>query len=77
MGNMSYCRWQNTKTDLQDCLDHIGANLDGPGYSTREEKLARDRILEIAQELIEVCGGTVEWEGDGPVFPVDENPDED
>lgn len=73
MSNMSYCRWQNTKGDLQDCLDNLGVSLEGTGHNDQEEKHARDRILQIAQEMIEACGGTVEWEdGDGPVFPVDD-----
>lgn len=72
MPNMSYCRWQNTASDLQDCLNHLGANLDGA------EKNTRDRILRIAQEMIEACGGSVEWEdGMGPVIPVEEDHDND
>lgn len=78
MPNMSYCRWQNTASDLQDCLNHLGANLDGAGQNDRAEKNARDRILRIAQEMIEACGGSVEWEdGMGPVIPTEDDFGED
>lgn len=78
MLNMPYCRWQNTASDLQDCLDHLGANLDGASQNARAEKNARDRILRIAQEMIEDCGGSIAWEdGMGPVIPVEEDQDDD
>lgn len=78
MSNMSYCRWQNTASDLQDCLNHLGADLGGAGRNDRAENAARDRILRIAQEMIEACGGSVEWEdGMGPVIPVGEDQDDD
>ena len=35
MGNMSYCRFQNTSHDLQDCIDAL-ENYDG-----EEDKLSK------------------------------------
>ena len=44
MGNMSYCRFQNTLEDLRDCYEHLNDfdTLEG------EEKRA-------AKELIKLC----------------------
>lgn len=47
MPNMSYCRFQNTLYDLQDCKDHILEHL-----STVEHS-ARRRLIEICQKIAE------------------------
>lgn len=44
--NMSYCRFQNTRRDLADCLDHFT----DPACSPEEHK-ARLAILEMAKEI--------------------------
>jgi len=48
MGNMSYCRFENTLRDLQDCVNAIESgdyNEDGiQGYE-----------LDAVQELLETC----------------------
>lgn len=46
MGNMSYCRFQNTNGDLEDCLDHINDELGGA------EKEHRDRLIETCKDII-------------------------
>lgn len=46
MGNMGYCRFQNTVIDLQDCYDHI----DDEGLS-EEEQRAKDRLIHICQNI--------------------------
>ena len=45
MGNMSYCRFQNTVQDLDDCFE----NFDDA--KSEEEKRARKRIIEICVEI--------------------------
>lgn len=42
MGNMSYCRFENTLSDLRDCYNNIDDDLSG---SEREYR----------QQLIELC----------------------
>lgn len=32
MANMNYCRWQNTESDLQDCIDVVDEHLDFEEY---------------------------------------------
>lgn len=52
MSNMSYCRFQNTLADLQDCFDAI-YDLDGDlsMLSTAEKR--------AAMELIDLCNSLV------------------
>ena len=45
---MSYCRFQNTEKDLEDCLDNIN------DYGMSEEELeARNKLIVICKEIIE------------------------
>jgi len=46
MGNMSYCRFQNTAVDLQDCYDHI----DEEGLS-KDENRARTHLVTLCREI--------------------------
>ena len=48
MGNMSYCRFQNTEQALQDCLDSIN----DPDIS-EEEAAARGRLIDLCAEIVE------------------------
>ena len=41
MSNMSYCRFQNTVGDLDDCCDHMDDEL------SEEEQQARKRLIEL------------------------------
>lgn len=45
MGNMGYCRFENTLSDLQDCYDHMDEKL-GP-----EEATARLSIIKLCDEI--------------------------
>ena len=50
MGNMSYCRFENTYRDLQDCWEN--------GFTTEEpesesEIKYRKRLVELCQEIAE------------------------
>ena len=63
MGNMSYCRMENTYNDLQDCYN------DGDLRNTRVDELERctdmssseieyaKRILELARDIVELNEG--------------------
>ncbi len=51
MGNMSYCRFQNTVGDLEDCYD----NFDDDDLSEEEER-ARKRLLKICQNIVNDYG---------------------
>lgn len=49
MSNMSYCRFQNTVRDLQDCLAHIeDTDL------SMEEFLARECLLRVVAAISEI-----------------------
>ena len=47
MSNMSYCRFQNTVEDLEDCQEHIFETED----LSKEEERARARLIRIFQEI--------------------------
>ena len=54
MANMSYCRFQNTLSDLRDCYD----NLDDNDLSEEEAK-ARKRLVKVCQSIVDdadFCG---------------------
>jgi hypothetical protein len=54
MGNMSYCRFENTSRDMQDCLDAIWNNeLDG--FSTYEIQ-GFLKFVELAKQVNEMYG---------------------
>jgi len=46
MSNMSYCRFQNTLSDLRDCYE----NMDDEDLSEAERK-ARARLIKMCQEI--------------------------
>lgn len=48
MPNMSYCRFQNTAPDLEDCYDSIYDDSDDLGY---DEARARLKIIKLAKEI--------------------------
>lgn len=48
MSNMSYCRFENTLKDLQDCADHMSdADI------SVSEKKARKQLIEVCREIID------------------------
>ena len=55
MANMSYCRFQNTLSDLMDCADHLHDHFDD-GQNSRNERSARKRLIELCREIIEETG---------------------
>lgn len=51
MGNMSYCRFQNTLQDLRDCneaLEEIDGNL---AELSKEEARAADRLVRLCARI--------------------------
>ena len=51
MANMSYCRYQNTAIDLEDCA----SAMEEEGYGDLEfrEQMAADRLYEICRRYIQ------------------------
>ena len=58
MGNMSYCRFENTAADLRDCLSaiHRGETDDLSSY----EIAGLTNIMEMANELVEMEDDIIE-----------------
>ena len=54
MGNMSYCRFENTMADLKDCL----RNIDHKAENNRDES-ARQEMIELFREIYEDWDGNV------------------
>lgn len=52
MSNMSYCRFENTLSDLQDCR----ANLDDDDLDGREAS-ARRALIELCRTIVEAARG--------------------
>ena len=48
MGNMGYCRFENTLSDLRDCYE----NMDDPDDLSPEEQRARMELLRICSEIV-------------------------
>jgi len=47
MSNMSYCRFQNTLSDLRDCYRYI----EEPETLSEDEKGAREALIEMCREI--------------------------
>jgi len=52
MSNMSYCRFENTLGDLEDCFDNMSDEDD----LSEGEKRARLEIIELAKRIISNYG---------------------
>ena len=48
---MSYCRFENTSKDLQDCVDNWESLNE---ESTDYEREGKEKIIELAREIIEM-----------------------
>ena len=42
--NMSYCRFENTSADLQDCIDAVETMLNNNGKDEHGEELSRSEL---------------------------------
>ena len=51
MGNMGYCRFENTVGDLEDCYEHFGDQLE-----SNEELRARKRMLKVCKDIVQEYG---------------------
>lgn len=52
MSNMSYCRFQNTAQDLDECLEAIENEIfNGEPLGSRRELEGLQRILDIMEEV--------------------------
>ena len=51
MANMSYCRFQNTSNDLQDCV----YSLEEENHLSTEEFSAMQKMISIATEFLELA----------------------
>jgi len=53
MSNMSYCRFQNTLGDLQDCWDALQEAVEEGSTEklSDEERIARDRMVELCADI--------------------------
>ena len=69
MANMSYCRWENTANDLQDCMNSLGDVHDFTEWfealSSYEQQGVRN-ILSMAKTINEELAS--EFEGAGVEF---------
>ncbi len=50
MANMSYCRFHNTRLDLQDCLDAISDCASTSAHEVKTGRLMFDDFLSFCQE---------------------------
>ena len=62
MANMSYCRFENTLSDLRDCY----RNIDETDLS-RTEIAARKQLIELCQLIEEVADQEMEMDEDTDV----------
>lgn len=59
MGNMSYCRFQNTLSDLEDCYENMESlnELDEPvdqlGYNDQKEIESRKALVELCKDIVD------------------------
>lgn len=47
MSNMSYCRFRNTLSDLEDCY----YNMDSDENMSDEEKKARKKMIQLCSDI--------------------------
>ena len=59
MPNMSYCRFQNTVGDLEDCYDHIDLNEND---LSQDEEDARKRLIKICVNIALEYGDQIDRE---------------
>jgi hypothetical protein len=50
MPNMTYCRFQNTLNDLEDCLEALEENEE----LSEEEEEAKKRLIEVCTEIADL-----------------------
>lgn len=56
--NMSYCRFQNTLTDLEDCFDAmcgVGEYYQSRADISEEEINALERMVEVCRDIVNMA----------------------
>lgn len=48
MANMSYCRWENTYNDLNDCADHVNDD-----DLSKSEGNYRIRLIHLCKSILD------------------------
>ena len=79
MGNMSYCRFENTATDLADCEEALSEMIDSPeecgtlsSYEVDGARRLFNSAAAMLQMLIENAGGVVTVEINGEQQQLDQ-----
>lgn len=54
MGNMSYCRFENTMNDLRDCLRHINREAEN-----KRDDESRWEMIQLFTEVADEFDGSV------------------
>ena len=64
MANMSYCRFQNTVQDLQDCFNAIDEALDNgePMALSADEQRAFQRMFNLMEDMMPLMEQATEAE---------------
>ena len=63
MSNMSYCRFENTSSDLADCAAHIHDQLDDD-----DELQGRQHLLDTCKEILEAVGCEIDTSQSEEIF---------
>jgi len=63
MANMSYCRFENTKNDFQDCLNYLEEHETLEKLSDSERRESQE-LYKLAQAYIELYSYIEEQEGE-------------
>lgn len=72
MSNMSYCRFENTAADVQDCNEAIGEAIDNDvskkefvlSLSSEQERSAFERMYEQCKNFVEAYETMKEGDGE-------------
>jgi hypothetical protein len=78
MSNMSYCRFENTVSDLEDCVESWS-----DGVSSKDEAQARQRLVRVAEELLSLYRSdremvdSLELNEEGKSYEADDDDTED
>jgi hypothetical protein len=59
--NMSYCKWQNTETDVAQCLADFD-DMSDYEYNSWEEKRAAQKLFENVLEFLNGMGIIDGWD---------------
>jgi hypothetical protein len=53
MANMSYCRFENTLSDLGDCADNLYPEDEGREPLEGREARCRDHLIKLCRRIVE------------------------